>query len=166
MTTTTIRVDSVGKGKRTRLDNGEMLALIHEGHTLEEVAAAYGMLASTIAGRLNHMGYDRYGEPLPVNDTPTRQRVVKWDRDNQPWQHAAACRTGGHDPEMWHPASAVERATVGRVAKGICSGCPVATQCLQLALRAEGTLTADYRSGIFGGLDEQQRADLAKRGVA
>lgn len=166
MNTNTLRINVAGKGKQTRLANRELLALIHEGHDVNEVAAAFAIAPDTVVTRLSRMGYDRHGTPLPTTETPTRERVVEWDRDDDAWQHQAECRTGGHDPDMWHPSSAEERATVGRAAKAICSGCPVASKCLNMAMRAEGTLHAKYRAGIFGGLDEEQRAALAHRRVA
>ena len=47
-----------------------------------------------------------------------------------------------------------------------CRTCPVRQQCLDLAMRAEGTASAAYRFGIYGGLTTEERADLAKRTAA
>ena len=47
-------------------------------------------------------------------------------------------------------------------AKAICARCPLAIKesCLNLAMEAEHGLTAQHRNGIYGGLTEQERADL------
>ena len=45
-------------------------------------------------------------------------------------------------------------------AKRLCAPCPVTEQCLRRAMRAEGSTAADYRFGVFGGLDPVERHAL------
>lgn len=45
-------------------------------------------------------------------------------------------------------------------AKAICAPCPVTAQCLQRAMRTEGSTAADYRHGVFGGLTPDERYEL------
>lgn len=67
------------------------------------------------------------------------------------WVDLAACRDA--DPDVFFP----EKGGSTRHAKRICAGCPVASQCLEVAL-AEGE-----RIGIWGGLSERERRRLAPR---
>lgn len=76
-----------------------------------------------------------------------------WD-----WQLDAACR--GLDSEVFfHPDRERGEARDQRdaAAKAICAGCPVQTQCLEHAL----TVREPY--GVWGGLTEDERADLLIR---
>jgi WhiB family redox-sensing transcriptional regulator len=68
-----------------------------------------------------------------------------------------ACK--GQDPELWFPTAAL--GTEARVlqsykARGICAGCPLRVECLEVAL-IEG------RVGIWGGTDEDERLKLRRR---
>jgi WhiB family redox-sensing transcriptional regulator len=64
----------------------------------------------------------------------------------------------GTDTEAFFPIETDREGT--RVAKSICKGCPVASECLELAMGAE---SGTQRHGIYGGLTPRQRADLARR---
>lgn len=84
-----------------------------------------------------------------TGSTPETERAVDW-RD------AAACRD--QDPELFFPngttgpwALAIEEA------KAVCRGCPVMQTCGQWALENK------IAFGIFGGLDERQRASYWRR---
>jgi hypothetical protein len=72
----------------------------------------------------------------------------------------AACRD--HDPDMWDdtPPDMSRRARESQIrhAKQICSICPVKTACLEYALSAQ------VRSGIWGGMTTDERIELIKRG--
>lgn len=72
------------------------------------------------------------------------------------WADKAECLMAkGHDPELWFaPKGSVE----ADEAKGICSGCPVAAQCLEWALSQPQV--DDH--GILGGLDEVQRGRIRR----
>jgi hypothetical protein len=65
------------------------------------------------------------------------------------------------DPEIWFP---MKGDTAGyAVAKALCRDCPLRLPCLAVALRDEGTKAAGGRAGVFGGLDEGQRARLSRK---
>lgn len=71
------------------------------------------------------------------------------------WQHDAACR--GERAAFYPPLqgeSKSERTARERVAKAICDGCPVRSQCLDHAIRH------DERYGIWGGLTDAERRHL------
>jgi WhiB family redox-sensing transcriptional regulator len=76
--------------------------------------------------------------------------TANWD-----WQLAGACR--GMDVDaFYHPPRERNRRRERRIAqaKAICAHCPVITQCRQHALESREPY------GIWGGLSEQERADL------
>lgn len=68
------------------------------------------------------------------------------------WMLDAACRDA--DPEAFFP----EKGGSTLYAKRICADCPVAAQCLDLAL------TNGERFGIWGGLSERERRRLNPSG--
>lgn len=72
------------------------------------------------------------------------------------WQHRAACRRPGVDPDAFYP----DKGESTRPAKRICAGCPVTAECLQYAL------DNNERWGVFGGLSERERRKLRARRVA
>jgi WhiB family redox-sensing transcriptional regulator len=73
------------------------------------------------------------------------------------WRHDAACRDA--DPELFFPVGDTRyvRAQV-KMAKLICRGCPVSATCLSLAL------ASGQEAGIWGGLTEDERHRLHRRG--
>lgn len=68
--------------------------------------------------------------------------------DHPSWQRRAACRTS-RDPEKWFPDRA-------EPAKAVCRRCPVRNECRRYAL------ANNYTHGVWGGLDEHERHDLAE----
>lgn len=71
------------------------------------------------------------------------------------WRHHAACRR--HDPELFFPVGDGELAAEqAERARDVCRGCPVASECLDWALRTG----QDY--GVWGGMTEQERRDLRR----
>jgi WhiB family transcriptional regulator, redox-sensing transcriptional regulator len=72
------------------------------------------------------------------------------------WRDDAACRDA--DPEVFFPDGDTRsvRAQV-KMAKLICRGCPVSATCLSWAL-------ASGPAGIWGGLTEDERHRLRRRG--
>lgn len=72
------------------------------------------------------------------------------------WARCAACLDD--DPEKYFD----ERYLPSNLA---CGSCPVAAQCLDEAMRAEGTTAASMRFGVYGGLTTKQRAELAQQRV-
>lgn len=86
-----------------------------------------------------------------MHDTPRIQPVGEhWE-----WQHSGLCRT--RSPELFfHPdgeRGAVKRAREARAVR-LCGACPVIEQCREHAL----ALPEPY--GVWGGLTEQERADI------
>ena len=67
------------------------------------------------------------------------------------WMDDAACAEVGDD--FWFP----EKGTSATIAKRICAGCPVRSECLEYALEH------DPRFGIWGGLGVRERERLARQ---
>lgn len=68
------------------------------------------------------------------------------------------------DPDYMFPEGTGSAARLARnEAKKLCIDCPVETKaaCLKAAMDDEGVLSGDGRYGIYGGLDEHERARLA-----
>lgn len=77
--------------------------------------------------------------------------------DSRPdWRAAAACRDA--DPELFFPDGDGSARAQVKAAKLICRGCPVSATCLSWAL-ADG-----QEAGIWGGLTEDERRRLHRRG--
>ncbi|WP_372412013.1 WhiB family transcriptional regulator [Streptomyces luteireticuli] len=74
---------------------------------------------------------------------------------NTNWRTNAACRD--EDPELFFPIGTTGPAVFqAREAKAVCSRCPVIDTCLTWALESR------EESGIWGGLDENQRRRLRR----
>lgn len=73
------------------------------------------------------------------------------------WQAKAACR--GVDPELFFPVGEVGVANEAQIAqaKAYCHSCPVASTCLDYALRGK------IPQGIFGGFTAGEREKLLRR---
>ncbi len=76
------------------------------------------------------------------------------------WRIAAAC--SGHDGDLWFPVSFQTAAGRDQVedAKRICHSCLVQLACLEDALQREGTMKAESRDGIYGGLTPSERFNV------
>ena len=73
------------------------------------------------------------------------------------WRDDAACRDA--DPELFFPDGDIRSARAQvKTAKLICRGCPVSAACLNWAL------ASGQQAGIWGGLTEDDRKRLARRG--
>jgi WhiB family redox-sensing transcriptional regulator len=73
------------------------------------------------------------------------------------WRDDAACRDA--DPELFFPDCGIRSArTQVKAAKLICRGCPVQMICLDWAM------ASGQESGIWGGLTEEERRRLQRRG--
>ena len=81
------------------------------------------------------------------------------------WRLDAACRDWDHElqGDPWHPDSDASNAYAK--AREICSGCPVAAACLEVAMAAERDRAHGGRFGMFGGLSPNERANV-RRAVA
>ena len=74
------------------------------------------------------------------------------------WRDAAACRDA--DPELFFPDDDLRSARAQlKTAKLICRGCPVSATCLSWAL------ASGQEAGIWGGLTEDERRRLHRRGL-
>ena len=78
--------------------------------------------------------------------------------DSRPdWRDQAACRDA--DPELFFPDDGLRSARAQvKTAKLICRGCLVSATCLSWAL------ASGQQAGIWGGLTEDQRHRLHRRG--
>lgn len=81
---------------------------------------------------------------------PTAKLPQMWGA-RMNWEQRAACK-GHPDPEIFHPKPSNTRGI--QQAKAICARCPVRNQCLTQAM--------EY--GIWGGLTEDERRELAGPG--
>ena len=78
---------------------------------------------------------------------------------NIDWSGAACV---GQPPEMWFPEGYSHRESLEALeAKRICHTCPLEAACLEWAMGNE-TGRAKDRAGIYGGLDELERTNLAR----
>jgi WhiB family redox-sensing transcriptional regulator len=71
------------------------------------------------------------------------------------WQEKAACRDA--DPNLFFPDSEKATAEYRQTAERYCAGCPVKADCLADAMRRGDP------HGLWGGMDPEQRAALARQ---
>jgi WhiB family redox-sensing transcriptional regulator len=75
------------------------------------------------------------------------------------WRRDAICRDT--DPDLFFPVGTTGNALVQiDRAKEVCGQCPVKVDCLDYALET------NQDSGIWGGLDEEQRRTIRRQNVA
>ena len=78
--------------------------------------------------------------------------------DRPDWRAGAACRDA--DPELFFPDGDIRSARAQvKTAKLICRGCRVSASCLSWAL------ASGQEAGIWGGLTEDERRRLPRRGL-
>ncbi|WP_217514867.1 WhiB family transcriptional regulator [Streptomyces lunaelactis] len=75
------------------------------------------------------------------------------------WRDFAACAGLG---DLFLPRD--ERNASSAEQKRICAGCPVKTDCLNAAMKEEGSVDQFRRAGVRGGLTPTERAGLARYG--
>lgn len=75
---------------------------------------------------------------------------------NADWRARAGCRD--IDPEIFYPQPTDGHGE--RLAKAICSHCPVLTACREYALGYEGARGVDMVYGVWGGLTPSERRRL------
>jgi WhiB family redox-sensing transcriptional regulator len=79
--------------------------------------------------------------------------------DRPDWRADAACRDV--DPELFFPDGDIRSARAQlKTAKLICRRCPVSATCLNWAL------ASGQEAGIWGGLTEDERRGLHRRGLS
>lgn len=75
------------------------------------------------------------------------------------WRSLAVCR--GTDPDLFVPVGTTGQALVQIArAKEVCDECPVRVECLDYAI------ATNQDSGIWGGLDEEQRRSIRRLNAA
>ena len=75
------------------------------------------------------------------------------------WRSLAVCR--GTDPDLFLPVGTTGQALVQIArAKEVCDECPVRVECLDYAI------ATNQDSGIWGGLDEEQRRSIRRLNAA
>jgi WhiB family redox-sensing transcriptional regulator len=75
------------------------------------------------------------------------------------WRNQAICRDT--DPDLFFPIGTTGQALLQIArAKEVCGECPVSTECLEYALET------NQDSGIWGGLDEEQRRAIRRQNAA
>jgi WhiB family redox-sensing transcriptional regulator len=75
------------------------------------------------------------------------------------WRSLAVCR--GTDPDLFFPVGTTGQALVQIArAKEVCDECPVRVECLDYAI------ATNQDSGIWGGLDEEQRRSIRRLNAA
>jgi WhiB family transcriptional regulator, redox-sensing transcriptional regulator len=80
------------------------------------------------------------------------------DASDEDWRHRAACRS--EDPELFFPVGNTRQALLQIAkAKAICAGCPVASQCLDWALKS------GQDAGMWGGMSEDERRVLERKAL-
>jgi WhiB family redox-sensing transcriptional regulator len=78
--------------------------------------------------------------------------------DRMDWRHRAACRD--EDPELFFPIGNTGPALLQiEQAKAVCRHCSVAEPCIAWALET------GQDSGVWGGLSEDERRALKRRGA-
>ncbi len=79
--------------------------------------------------------------------------------DDDNWRLFASCRDT--DPDLFFPVGTTGQALLQIAkAKEVCGECPVSTECLEYALET------NQDSGIWGGLDEEQRRAIRRQSAA
>ena len=91
--------------------------------------------------------------PTNVAFVPASQRTP------DDWRTRSACKD--QDPELFHPIGTSGPALIQtEQAKAVCRRCPVIDDCLTWALNAGPN--AEF--GVWGGMSEQERRALLRRG--
>lgn len=82
------------------------------------------------------------------------QRLAKLFAATEEWQHEANCL--GLDPDLFFPSRGGGRGEdrESEVAKAVCRGCVVRTECLDYAL------SVPERFGVWGGLSAKERSRI------
>lgn len=79
------------------------------------------------------------------------------------WHAHAAC--AGHNPSLWYPPTGGDGDAWYADSKAICADCPSRLACLTDVLDREGSVSVEYRWGLWGGLTPEERARLAGSGT-
>lgn len=138
-------------------DVQQLLRLIREGYSADEVGAMYDATGQAVAYQLRRHLDLRVTDVRPnVRHAPILARVdpvdgFTYDGDTS-WKDDGRCREA--DPDSFFPEDIVDRLdrrAAVKVARRVCLGCEVRAECLTYAL------AADERFGIWGGKTRRQR---------
>lgn len=91
--------------------------------------------------------------------TPSPRIRIR-ETGNTDWQTRAACSV--EDPDLFFPLSYDGPGQFQvAAARAVCNRCPIRLTCRDDALNREGSKAPEARTGIWGGLTPDERADLA-----
>ncbi|MGH8910534.1 MAG: helix-turn-helix domain-containing protein [Egibacteraceae bacterium] len=101
--------------------------------------------------------------PAPAATLTVAQALAAPAAGDPHWERQAACATGGHDPDLWWPATpaAVE------AARQVCAGCPVIGDCrdsfLAGSARLRGPARDEMDAGVWAGVKGAALRAAARR---
>jgi hypothetical protein len=103
------------------------------------------------------------GRALNLRTSPgSRGSIRPMNPNPGGWQALAECVRRRLDPELFYPGISEP---VSPVAMSACAVCPVRAACLRFAMSEEAATVTPagrvHRDGIWGGLTERQRSNLA-----
>jgi transcriptional regulator with XRE-family HTH domain len=80
------------------------------------------------------------------------------------WEHKAACRTSGADPELWWAVGTNSAAETARdQARAICVDCPVVGDCRDTFLTMPGPLRSEAKAAIWAGVPGEELVAAARQ---
>jgi WhiB family redox-sensing transcriptional regulator len=80
------------------------------------------------------------------------------------WEHKAACRTSGADPELWWTVGTTPAAEAARdQAREICRDCPVVGDCRDTFLTMPGPLRSEAKAAIWAGVPGDELIATARQ---
>ena len=80
--------------------------------------------------------------------------------EDDEWREEANCRSVGLD--LFFPDDEGDNPATRNQVAVVCGSCVVREECLEAAMRYEGTVGRDFRHGIWGGLTPVKRVRLAQ----
>ena len=156
-----VEMKQANRNRKHLPGGGELAALIRGGATIPDLQAAYDVTKSGISKRLHDSGYSTDGSTLTY--TPTRHTPVFVQAPQEWTEHAICAHPDIFNPDWWHadgPAARYET----KMAKKVCTGCPVRMDCLKYGLEVDEQVSG--RHGVYGGLTGEERARLVGRNAA
>lgn len=141
-----------GRHHTRRVDPERAVYLWHQGRTVVEIAAEFGVSHGAITYHLRQAGVmdDPTARPVP-HLRPIVERPNGFRAPAAGWEDDAACLDVDSDGRnRFHNSNPGP-------ARAYCRACPVTLECLRTALAAEAN---SYRFGVWGGLTAKDRAAL------
>ena len=113
--------------------------------------------AETVAGDALLLRFGHRAPPPGLARRAARGEPAAGRMAEAAWRSAAACRST--DPDLFFPVSSADTAQRDTAeAQAVCARCPVQAHCREFALRTR------QQYGIWGGMTEQERDQLWRRG--